>query len=89
MVLQARISGGENWKAFIANVKGCPSGTLSGGSNKVRSELSSFARYKKLIESCPLDDKKIAEGVELLLHLFSERRMDKRALQVGINSLFD
>ena len=46
-----------------------------------------LSRYIELLASRPLDDKKIIEGHEILLWLFSNGYIDQKTYKAGINEL--
>ena len=48
-----------------------------------------FLRYKNLLESRPLDEKKYIEGCEILLWLLSNGHIDQKTYRVGIRELGD
>ena len=53
-----------------------------------RNLTEQIKRYKKLLASRPLDDKKIIEGHEILLWLFSNGYIDQKTYISGINEIF-
>jgi hypothetical protein len=75
---------GADFQDFLAKVQGRTAKTETLKTENVK-EL--FSRYEALKSSRPLDNKKIIEGIEVLLQIFSKSHMDRRALQVGINSI--
>ncbi|GBC52885.2 hypothetical protein GLOIN_2v1874888 [Rhizophagus irregularis DAOM 181602=DAOM 197198] len=75
---------GADFQDFLAKVQGKTAKTETLKTENVK-EL--FSRYEALKSSCPLDNKKIIEGIEVLLQIFSKGHMDRQALQVGINSI--
>ena len=50
-----------------------------------RNSTEQIKRYKELLASYPLDDKKIKEGFEILLWLFSNGYIDRKTYISGIN----
>ena len=46
-----------------------------------------LSRYIELLASRPLDDKKLIEGHEILLWLFSNGYIDQKTYKAGINEL--
>ena len=50
-----------------------------------RNSTEQIKRYKELLASHPLDDKKIKEGFEILLWLFSNGYIDRKTYISGIN----
>ncbi|GET53383.1 hypothetical protein RIR_jg24686.t2 [Rhizophagus irregularis DAOM 181602=DAOM 197198] len=75
---------GADFQDFLAKVQGRTAKTETLKTENVK-EL--FSRYEALKSSRPLDNKQIIEGIEVLLQIFSKSHMDRRALQVGINSI--
>jgi hypothetical protein len=80
---------GEEWKRFLGEIRGVE---RSGSSEKVLSVENSnveelFLQYKKIADSHPLSDKKIVEGIQILLQIFSTGRIDRKSLATGINKL--
>ena len=53
-----------------------------------RNSTEQIKRYKELLASHPLDDKKIIEGHEILLWLFSNGYIDQKTYISGINEIF-
>ena len=54
---------------------------------QARSKQSQILRYKELLESLPRNDKKIIEGGEILLWLFSNGHINRKIFSVGIKEL--
>ncbi|GET57389.1 hypothetical protein RIR_jg37452.t3 [Rhizophagus irregularis DAOM 181602=DAOM 197198] len=75
---------GSDFQKFLAKVRDRTAKTEIPKSETVK-EL--FFRYEVLKSSHPLDNKKIIEGIGVLLQIFSKGHMDRRALRVGINSI--
>jgi hypothetical protein len=75
---------GSDFQDFLAKVRGRTTKTEIPKPETVK-EL--FSRYEVLKSSRPLDNKKIIEGIGVLLQIFSKGHMDRQALQVGINSI--
>jgi hypothetical protein len=78
----------EEWKRFLGEIRGAKRG---GSSEKVPSVETNveelFLQYKKIADSHPLSDKKIVEGIQILLQIFSTGRIDRKSLATGINKL--
>ena len=71
---------GPGWLDFIQKVK----------ENKEYPALdrnSQLLRYKNLLDSRPLDEKKYIEGCEILLWLLSNGHIDKKIYRIGIKEL--
>jgi hypothetical protein len=85
---------GIEWKKFKQLVQQdmeCGDELLPADSEQIASTDKLFTQYKELVDlsrSRPLDDEKIVEGINYLLHIFSKDKMDRKALQVGIMNLF-
>ncbi|PKC50578.1 hypothetical protein RhiirA1_485936, partial [Rhizophagus irregularis] len=82
-----RLSGktlGGDFQDFLAKVHGKTAKTEILKAETVK-EL--FSRHEALKSSRPLDNKKIIEGIEVLLQIFSKGHMDHRALQSILNIL--
>ncbi|PKK54668.1 hypothetical protein RhiirC2_833527, partial [Rhizophagus irregularis] len=82
-----RLSGktlGSDFQNFLVKVRDRTAKTETPKPENVK-EL--FSRYETLKSSHPLDNKKIIEGIGVLLLIFSKGHMDRRALRVGINSI--
>ncbi|CAB4411659.1 unnamed protein product [Rhizophagus irregularis] len=75
---------GADFQDFLAKVRDRTTKTETSNPETVK-EL--FSRYEVLKSSRPLDNKKIIEGIGVLLQIFSKGHMDRRALLVGINSI--
>ncbi|GBC34009.2 hypothetical protein RIR_jg22751.t1 [Rhizophagus irregularis DAOM 181602=DAOM 197198] len=75
---------GSDFQNFLAKVRDRTTKTEIPKPETVK-EL--FSRYEVLKSSHPLDNKKIIEGIGVLLQIFSKGHMDRRALRVGINSI--
>ncbi|CAB5380373.1 unnamed protein product [Rhizophagus irregularis] len=75
---------GSDFQNFLAKVRDRTAKTETPKPENVK-EL--FSRYETLKSSHPLDNKKIIEGIRVLLLIFSKGHMDCRALRVGINSI--
>ncbi|CAB4415421.1 unnamed protein product [Rhizophagus irregularis] len=84
---------GADFQDFLAKVRGR---TADRKDSKDRKEAESskaktvkelFSRYEALKSSRPLDNKKIIEGIEVLLQIFSKGNIDRQALLVGIKSI--
>jgi hypothetical protein len=72
---------GSDWIKFSAQLKGpdiIPP-TIS--------KKSQLLRYKELLEMDPLNDKKIIEGCEILLWLFSNKHIDQKTFSMEIKEL--
>ncbi|GBC00704.1 hypothetical protein RclHR1_39480002 [Rhizophagus clarus] len=74
---------GDEYKKFLSQVK-----NVYVTRDNFTVLVSPFDRYRELLNERPLSDKKIIEGIEVLLKLFNDGLMKKPILQVGINSLF-
>ena len=74
---------GPGWHDFIQKVKENPSPESPINKN------SQLLRYKNLLDSRPLDEKKYIEGCEILLWLFSNGHIDKKIYCIGIKELGD
>lgn len=77
---------GIEWKNFKQLVQ--EDGVNNNDSKQVASTDKLFTQYKELVDSRPLIDEKIIEGINYLLHIFSKDKMDRKALQTGITNLF-
>ncbi|GET62274.1 hypothetical protein GLOIN_2v1874888 [Rhizophagus irregularis DAOM 181602=DAOM 197198] len=75
---------GSDFQKFLAKVRDRTTKTEIPKPETVK-EL--FSRYEVLKSSHPLDNKKLIEGIGVLLQIFSKGHMDRRALRVGINSI--
>jgi hypothetical protein len=84
---------GADFQDFLAKVRGR---TADRKDRKDRKEAESpkpetvkelFSRYEALKSSRPLDNKKIIEGIGVLLQIFSKGNIDRQALLVGIKSI--
>jgi hypothetical protein len=80
---------GKEWKRFLREIHGVE---RSGLSEKVLSVENSnveelFLQYKKIADSHSLSDKKIVEGIQILLQIFSTCRIDQKSLATGINKI--
>jgi hypothetical protein len=83
---------GEKWKRFLRDIRGGKSSNklVSEGSTEGRSKTDIeelFSQYKKITDSHPLSDKKIVEGIQILLQIFSTGRIDRKSLATGINKI--
>jgi hypothetical protein len=76
---------GEEWKRFLEDIQGNKSSEKVTSAEKSVEEL--FSQYKKIAESHPLSDKKIVEGIQILLQIFSTGRIDRKSLATGINKI--
>ncbi|GET66513.1 hypothetical protein RIR_jg30859.t3 [Rhizophagus irregularis DAOM 181602=DAOM 197198] len=82
-----RLSGktlGSDFQNFLAKVR---DRTTKAEIPKPETVKELFSRYEVLKSSYPLDNKKLIEGIGVLLQIFSKGHMDRRALRVGINSI--
>jgi hypothetical protein len=75
---------GPEWIKFANQVYTQSVVSLTSNSLTPKSE---FLRYKELLESCPLDNKKYIKGCEILLWLFSNNHIDRDAFLIGIGEL--
>jgi hypothetical protein len=89
---------GEEWKRFLGDIRGGKSSNklVSEGSTEGRSDFMTikrtdieelFSQYKKIADSHPLSDKKIVEGIQILLQIFSTGQIDRKSLATGINKI--
>jgi len=69
---------GPEWAIFSSQLQ---------NSYSSRDSIGQIKRYKELLASRPLDDKKIKEGFEILLWLFSNGYIDQKTYKAGINEL--
>lgn len=74
---------GIEWDNFSQQLKHFRHCTINRHVNK--DDL--LLQYQKLKESRPLDDKKFIEGCEILIWLFSNKHVDRKALYIGIKEL--
>ena len=85
---------GIEWKKFKQLVQQdmeCGDEPLPADSEQVASTGKLFTQYKELVDlsrSHPLDNEKIVEGINYLLHIFSKDKMDRKVLWEGIMNLF-
>jgi hypothetical protein len=70
---------GLGWPEFLNRVKGTPA----------YNKESCLSKYEKLINSRPLDDKKIIDGCNALLWLFSNGHINRKTFYTGITALSD
>ena len=70
---------GPEWAVFSLQLQ---------NSYSSRDSAQQIKRYKELLASRPLDDKKIIEGHEILLWLFSNGYIDQKTYISGINEIF-
>jgi len=85
---------GNGWREFIQKVKGHDTGlriveSHDQGSAPLIDKKTYLLRYKNLLESRPLDEKKYIEGCEILLWLLSNGHIDQKTYRVGIRELGD
>jgi hypothetical protein len=76
---------GEEWKRFLEDIQGNKSSEKVTSAEKSVEEL--FSQYKKIADSHPLSDKKIVEGIQILLQIFSTGQIDRKSLATGINKI--
>jgi len=81
---------GADFQDFLAKVRGRTADRKDrkeAESPKPETVKELFSRYEALKSSRPLDNKKIIEGIGVLLQIFSKGNMDRQALLVGIKSI--
>jgi hypothetical protein len=89
---------GEEWKRFLGDIREGKSSNklVSKRSTEGRSNFMTikrtdieelFLQYKKIADSHPLSDKKIVEGIQILLQIFSTSQIDRKSLTTGINKI--
>ena len=78
---------GADFQDFLTKVRGRTADRKEIESSKAKTVKELFSRYEALKSSRPLDNKKIIEGIEVLLQIFSKGNMDRQALLVGIKSI--
>ncbi|CAB4403207.1 unnamed protein product [Rhizophagus irregularis] len=69
---------GADFQDFLAKVRGRTADRKDckeAESSKAKTVKELFSRYEVLKSSCPLDNKKIIEGIEVLLQIFSKGNM--------------
>ena len=76
-----------DYRDFLAKVKDRTIKPTDSGKVERADLKALFSQYENLVKECPLSDKKVEEGVDLLLQIFSKGHMDRKALQIGINTL--
>ncbi|CAJ0767752.1 21151_t:CDS:1, partial [Entrophospora sp. SA101] len=74
---------GPGWLDFIQKVKE----NIKYPSPIVLEKNSQLLRYKDLLDSRPLDEKKYIEGCEILTWLLSNGHIDKKIYRIGIKEL--
>ena len=83
---------GNGWREFIQKVKGHDTGlriveSHDQGSAPLIHKNTYLLRYKDLLDSRPLDEKKYIEGCEILLWLLSNEHIDQKIYQIGTREL--
>jgi hypothetical protein len=82
---------GEEWKKFLEDVQGNKSSEKGESAENSMEDQHNveelFSQYKKIADSHPLSDKKIVEGIQILLQIFSTGRIDRKSLATGINKI--
>jgi hypothetical protein len=76
---------GEEWKEFSLKEEGTEKRKPPANRDFLE---ASWKRYKEISKALPLKDDQIEECIKDLLILFSNKCMDQRTLQIGINNLF-
>ena len=72
---------GPEWQKFAMQIKDFTN------SSEILTKNSQFLRYKNLMDSRPLDEKKYIEGCKILLWLLSNGHIDQKIYQIGIKEL--